>query len=192
MTNPETAQGVQAVLPSPGTWTLDPAHSSARFSARHMMVATVRGEVKVVSGTLVVPEGDPLQSKVEVEMDPASITTGNPDRDAHLRSADFLDVEHFPKMTFKSTAVSDEGAGRYHVTGELTIRGVTKTVELEVDYNGMVRDPYGNDRIGFEASGEINRHDFGASWNAALEAGGIVVGDRVKLSIDAEFTKPAS
>ncbi len=176
-----------------GTWTLDPSHTSVELSVRHMMVATVRGRVQAKSGTLEIhPSGDPERSYVEVEMDAASIDTGNNDRDNHLRSDDFLNVEKFPTMRFRSTRVDDRGDGTLLVRGDLTVRDVTKTVSLETEVGGVVQDPWGNARIGFSATASIDRTEFGLTWNAAVEGGGLVVGDKVKLAIDAEFIKPGA
>ena len=186
------AQLDQRLAELAGTWTLDPSHTSMELSVRHMMVATVRGRVRPESGTLHLATDDPGRSSVEVEIDAASIDTGNPDRDAHLRSPDFLDVERYPTMSFRSTEVDDRGDGTFVLRGELTVKDVTKTVSLDCEVGGVVRDPYGNDRVGFSASGAIDRTAFGLRWNAALEGGGVVVGDKVSLALDAEFVKPAA
>ncbi|HVL27453.1 MAG TPA: YceI family protein [Acidimicrobiales bacterium] len=186
------AQLDQRLAELAGTWTLDPSHTSMELSVRHMMVATVRGRVRPESGTLHLATDDPGRSSVEVEIDAASIDTGNPDRDAHLRSPDFLDVERYPTMRFRSTEVDDRGDGTFVLRGELTVKDVTKTVSLDCEVGGVVRDPYGNDRVGFSASGAIDRTAFGLRWNAALEGGGVVVGDKVSLALDAEFVKPAA
>jgi polyisoprenoid-binding protein YceI len=175
-----------------GTWSLDPAHTSIELSVRHMMVATVRGRVQARSGQLRIVPGDPSASTVELEIDATSIETGNADRDTHLKSADFLDVEHFPTMSFRSTRVDDwsDGDQTFVVQGELTVRDVTRPVSLECEFGGIVKDPWGNDRIGFTATSVIDRSKFGLTWNTAMEGGGLVVGDRVKLSTDAEFIRP--
>lgn len=175
-----------------GTWSLDPAHTSAEFSVRHMMVATVRGRMQARSGTLAVDESaDAERSYVEVEMDAASIDTGNADRDAHLRSADFLDVEKHPTITFRSREVDLRGDDELVVRGELTVKGVTRPITLQAELGGLVQDPWGNYRMGFDASATLERSEFGLTWNAALEGGGVVVGDRVKLNVNAEFVRPA-
>lgn len=186
------AQLDQRLAELAGTWTLDASHTSIELSVRHMMVATVRGRVDPVSGTLHLATDDPSRSYAEVEIDAASINTGNADRDAHLRSPDFLDVERYPTMKFRSTDIDDRGDGSFALRGDLTVKDVTKPVSLECEFGGVVRDPYGNDRIGFSGSGSIDRTAFGLRWNAALESGGVVVGDKVKLSLDSEFTKPPS
>lgn len=173
-----------------GTWTLDPAHTSIELSVRHMMVATVRGRVQAARGMLIVDgSGDPEKSGVDVEIDAASIDTGNGDRDNHLRSPDFLDVENYTTMRFRSTSVDDRGDGTLRVRGDLTVRDVTRPVTLETELGGVVNDPYGKVRMGFSATTTIDRSEFGLTWNAALEGGGLVVGDKVKLTIDAEFIK---
>lgn len=174
-----------------GAWTLDPTHTSVEFSVRHMMVATVRGRMKVRSGELRIDqETDPERSSVVVELDTASLDTGNADRDTHLRSPDFLEVERYPTMTFTSTSVDDRGDGELVVQGDLTVRDVTRPVTLEAETGGVVQDPFGNLRMGFSAHTVIDRKEFGLTWNAALEGGGAIVGDKVKVAIDAEFTHP--
>lgn len=175
-----------------GTWTLDPTHTSVELSVRHMMVATVRGRMQAKSGTLAIdPTADPERSSVEVELDATTIDTGNADRDAHLRSPDFLSTDEYPTIRFRSTRVDDRGDGTLLVRGDVTLRNVTRQISLEVELGGVVQDPWGNYRMGFTATGAIDRSEFGLTWNAALEGGGLVVGDRIKMTIDAEFTKPA-
>lgn len=175
-----------------GTWDIDPAHSSVEFSARHAMVATVKGRFNSFSGTIQVSE-DLEGSKAEVTIAAASIDTGNEDRDKHLRSPDFLDVERFPALTFTSTEVEPgEGDGDYRVYGDLTIGDVTRKVELALTHNGNATDPYGNLRAGLEASMAISRKEWGITWNAALEAGGVLVGDKVKIALDVSAVKRAN
>ena len=175
-----------------GTWTLDPIHTSVEISVRHMMVATVRGRLRPLRGELHLDAEDAYKSFVDVELDAASVDTGNPDRDKHLRSADFLDIEHYPTITFRSTEVRDEGDGTYVITGDLTLKNETRPVTLQTEVGGVIRDPYGNDRIGFSATATIDRSEFGLSWNAALEGGGLVLGDKLKVNIDAEFIRQPS
>ena len=165
-----------------GTWAIDTVHSEVGFSVRHMMVSKVRGKFTKFSGEIVTAE-DPLASSVTAEIDLASIDTGNEQRDGHLRSIDFFDVENHPLMTYRSTGlrILDDG---YVLDGDLTIRGVTKSVPLTLEINGFGPDAFGGTRVGFTATGEINRQDFGVSWNAALEAGGFTLGDEVTISID--------
>lgn len=175
-----------------GTWDIDPAHSGVEFSVRHSMVATVRGRFNGFSGA-VETRNDLSGSTTEVTIDAASIDTGSEDRDNHLRSSDFLDVDRFPVLTFKSSRVEPgEDEGEYRVFGDLGIRGVTREVELAVTYNGTATDPYGNLRAGLEASISISRRDWGLTWNAALEAGGVLVGDRVKITLDISAVKRAA
>ncbi|MGE0130461.1 MAG: YceI family protein [Blastocatellales bacterium] len=175
-------------------WTFEPGHTAAEFCARHMMVTYVRGCFKNVRGTLAFDPANPRESSVEATIDSRGIWSGEPDRDAHLRSADFLDVENYPEITFKGNQVEITGDHDYKVTGDLTIRGVTRPVILSVRYLGQWQTPWWEDgvdkgpktRAGFVARTEINRHDFGVSWNSTLDRGGIVVGNIVQITIDAE------
>ena len=175
-------------------WVFEPGHTAAEFSARHMMVTNVRGHFKNVHGTLSFDEKDPASATVEVTIDARALWTGEPDRDAHLRSADFLDVERYPEIRFHGGVVGRPGAHDFKVEGELTIRGVTRPAVLDVQYLGRWSTPWwegGVDkgpkiRAGFIAQTTINRHDFGVSWNSSLESGGVVVGDEVRITIDAE------
>jgi polyisoprenoid-binding protein YceI len=171
-------------LPQPGTYLLDKAHTTVSFVARHMMVSKVRGHFNEFEGKIVVGE-DPTLSEVEVTIDVASIDTREPQRDAHLKSPDFFEAEKWPKMTFTSTRVHG-GPGDWKVTGDLTIRDVTRPVTLDLEFLGASPDPWGGKRIGFTATTTIDRTDFGLSWNAAIETGGVVVGRDVKIEIDAE------
>ncbi len=175
-------------------WTFEPGHTAAEFCARHMMVTCVRGHFKNVRGTLNFDPQNPTASSVEVAINAKELWTGEPDRDNHLRSADFFDVEHHPLITFRSSKVQQVGDHDYKVTGHLTIRGATRPAVLDVHYLGQWQTPWwesGVDkgpktRAGFLATTRINRHDFGVSWNAALDKGGIVVSDEVDITIDAE------
>jgi polyisoprenoid-binding protein YceI len=176
------------VLPEPGTFAADPVHSNVGFSVRHMMIARVRGRFTEFSGTLVVAE-DPLQSTLEVEVDVASIDTRNEDREAHLRSADFLDVEKYPKMTYRSTGVTRVGDTSLRVDGELDLHGVTRPLALDASFEGVATDPWGGQRVGFSATGELNREDFGLTWNQPLETGGLMLGKDVRLEIEVEFVR---
>jgi len=172
------------------TWNIDPAHSHAEFKVRHMMISNVKGEFKGIGGTLKLNDADLTQSGVEVSIDAGSIDTGEAQRDGHLKTADFLDVEKFPTLTFKSTRVVKGKNGEVKVSGDLTIHGVTRNVELEVEGpSASMKDPWGNTRIGLSATTRINRKDFGLSWNAALEAGGILVGEEVNITLDVQFIK---
>jgi polyisoprenoid-binding protein YceI len=167
-----------------GTWTIDPVHSEIGFSVRHMMVSKVRGRFTKFSGELVTA-GDVVSSSVTAEIDLASIDTGSEQRDGHIRSADFFDVANHPLMTYRSTGLRATGDG-YVLDGELTLKGVTKSVPLALEVNGFGADPYGGIRAGFSATGEINRQDFGVSWNATLETGGFVVADKVGIHLEIE------
>jgi polyisoprenoid-binding protein YceI len=172
-------------LPQAGTWAIDTTHTDVSFTARHLMVTKVRGRFGVSAGSVTIAE-NPLDSSVEATIDVASVNSGEPGRDEHLLSADFFDVEHYPTITFRSTKVVAAGDGEYKLTGELTIKDVTRPVTLDLEYLGTVNSPFGDTRAGFSASTEINRKDWGLNWNMALEAGGVVVGEKVKLNIDAE------
>ena len=172
-------------FPAPGTWTLDPAHTDVTFTARHLMVTKVRGRFPLAAGAVTIAE-DPLESSVEATVDVARVDSGDSGRDEHLRSADFFDVEHHPTVSFRSTNVEDAGDGGYRLVGDLTIKGVTRPVTLDLEYLGTISSPWGDQRAGFSATTEVNRKDWGLEWNVALEAGGVVVGDKVRLHIDAE------
>lgn len=172
------------------TWNLDPAHSSAEFKVKHMMISNVKGSFSGLKGTLTLDESDPSRSKVSAAIDVSTLSTGDEQRDAHLKSADFFDAAQFAHMTFESTAVKRTGDGDHHVTGNLTIHGVTKPVSFTVDGPGAAsKDPWGNTRIGLSATTKVNRKEFGLTWNAALETGGVLVGEDVTLTIDAQFIK---
>lgn len=171
------------------TWKIDPAHSVAGFKIKHMMVSNVKGQFTGLTGTLTLDEADIAQSHVEAVIEAASIDTHNEQRDAHLKSADFFDVDKFPTLTFKSTAVERLAPGRLLVAGELTIHGVTRSVTFEVDGpSSPAKDPWGGTRVGLEAVTRISRKDFGLVYNAALETGGVLVGDEVTISLDVELT----
>jgi len=171
-------------LPAAGTYQLDPSHTSVGFTVRHLGLSKVRGGFELRSGTVVIAD-DPAQSTVEAVIDAASFNTGAADRDAHVKGADFLDVETHPDLTFRSTGVRRDGDG-WKVDGELTVRDVTRPVTLDVEFEGAGQDPWGNGRIGFTATTEIDREAFGITWNQALETGGVLVGKQVKITIDAQ------
>lgn len=175
-------------IPATGraVWRLDPAHTLVEFSARHLMVATVKGRFTSVGGTVTLDPERPAEGSVAVEIDAASLTTGDDRRDGHLRSADFLDVEQYPTITFTSTTVEPAGGDRFKVHGDLTIRGVTRPVVLDAVYNGQTTNPWGKQIVGVSAETTINRTDWGANWNVALEAGGVLVGEQVRITIEAE------
>lgn len=169
------------------TWTIDPSHSVVEFSVKHMMFATVKGRFTEVDGTITVDNANIANSSVDVTIGAASIDTRDAKRDEHLRSADFFDVETFPTLTFKSTSVEAKG-NDLKVTGDLTIHGVTKQVVLDSELNGQGTNPWGQQVISYSASTKINRKDYGLNWNAALESGGVLVSDEVKISIEIEAT----
>lgn len=177
------------ILASSTEWTLDPTHTLVGFSAKHMMFTTVRGKFNEVRGTIRIDAQNPKRSEVEVEIPAASIDTGVEQRDAHLRSADFLDVENHPLITFRSRRI--EGAprnpgDRFRVIGDLTIRGTTREVVLDATYEGVGVDPWGGQRAGFSASTKIDRRDFGLTWNQVLEAGGVLVSNEIRIEIEAQ------
>jgi polyisoprenoid-binding protein YceI len=174
------------------TYTIDPAHSGAHFTVRHMMITNVRGAFRNIKGTVVYDAENPANSSVEAEIETATIDTRESQRDAHLRSADFLDVEKYPAITFRSTAVDAAGEGEWKVTGDLTIHGVTRPVVLSVEGPAAEgKDPWGNVRSGASAATKIKRSDFGLTWNAALETGGLLVGDEVKIELELALVKSA-
>ncbi|GAC1536281.1 MAG: YceI family protein [Acidimicrobiales bacterium] len=179
-----------SAIPVAGTYSFDPSHSRVAFSVRHLMVAKVRGHLAPPTGTFVIAE-DPLQSSVEVELDWSTIETGDPGRDAHLKTADFIDVDKTPRVTFASTGVRHIKGNDWTIDGNLTIGETTRTVTLDLEVNGVSRDPWGNTKVGFEARTKINREDFGMTWNAALETGGVVVGKDVNIEIDVEASAQA-
>jgi polyisoprenoid-binding protein YceI len=172
-----------------GTYTLDASHSRIGFVARHAMVTKVRGAFNEVEGDGYFDVADPTKSKVELTIKAASIDTRNPDRDGHLRGNDFFDMETYPEIRFVSTAVSQDGADTYRVTGDLTIKGVTKSISFDLEYTGSAVDPFNNHRIGFEGHTTVNRKDWGISWNAALEAGGVLVSEKVELEFELSAIK---
>ena len=173
-----------------GTWTIDPVHSEVGFVVRHMMVSKVRGKFATFSGEIVTGQ-EPLGSSVTATIDLASISTGNDQRDAHIRSADFFEVDTYPTMTYRSTGVRVDGDD-YVLDGQLTLKGVTKDVPLRLELNGFGPDAYGGTRAGFSATAEINRRDFGVDFNAAMETGGVVVSDKVTIQLEIEAVLNAS
>jgi polyisoprenoid-binding protein YceI len=171
------------------TWTIDPAHTEVGFSVKHLMISTVRGRFADVRGTIRLDGNDLTQASVEAEIATASIDTRQEQRDAHLRSPDFFEVEKYPTITFRSTSVERIKNDRYRITGDLTIRDVTREVVLEGTDEGRGRDPWGGDRLGFSATTTIDRRDFGLTWNQALETGGVLVSNEIKIAIDLEAVK---
>jgi polyisoprenoid-binding protein YceI len=177
-----TDQGIIRV--PAGTWTVDPVHSSVAFEAKHMMIATVRGQFREFEGRLEAAEDDPANSRVEGLAKVASIDTGNDDRDAHLRGPDFFDAERYPDIRFRSTRITHVEGGHYRVAGDLTIKEITREVEMEAIVEGAGEDPWGNERVGIAVRGTVNRNDFGLTWQQALPSGGLLVGEQVKVMID--------
>jgi polyisoprenoid-binding protein YceI len=169
-------------------WKLDPTHTLVEFSAKHLMITTVKGRIGEIAGTIYSDETDPKKSSVEATLLAASLDTRTDQRDQHLRSADFLNAEVYPEIKFRSTRI-EGGKENFKLTGDLTIRDVTKPVTLDVQYEGRTKDPWGGERVGFSASGKIDRRDYGLTWNQALETGGVVVGNEIKISIEVEAIK---
>jgi polyisoprenoid-binding protein YceI len=168
---------------------IDPVHSRFGFAARHMMVATVRGHFHEFSGGITVPDGDPARGEVDVTIQAASVDTGTAARDDDLRSANFFDAANHPQIVFRSTAIRKTGEGEYEVQGDLTLRGVTRPVALQGSVDGPINDPFGNQRAAASFGGKLKRSDWGLNWNMALEAGGVVVGDEIRLEIDVTVLK---
>lgn len=179
-------QGV--AIPEPGTFEIDASHSTVEFVARHLMVTKVRGRFASYSGSITVAE-DPLQSSVQVTIDPATVQTGDEGRDAHLVGDDFFAVESHPEITFRSTSVRPSGGTRFDVDGDLTIRGVTRQITLPAELEGVATDPWGNERVGFSTRIELDREEFGLTWNQALETGGVLVSKKVTIDIDVQAVR---
>lgn len=177
--------------PALTTWTIDASHSEVGFAVKHLMIATVRGSFGAVSGTVTFVDGDYSHARADVTIDATSIDTREEKRDAHLRSADFFDVEQFPTLTFKSRRVQAVRADAFELVGDLTIKGITHEVVLDVAVEGFQKDPWGNQKGAFSATTRISRTAFGLTWNAALETGGVLVGDDVKISLDVQLLKTA-
>jgi polyisoprenoid-binding protein YceI len=173
-------------------WAIDGVHSSIGFTVRHMVVSKVRGRFTRWNGTIAMDERDPTRAQVQISIEPASVDTGVEQRDNHLRSPDFFDVERHPTMTFRSTRIEKAGEGRYRVTGDLTMHGVTRAVTLAAEFAGSAKDPWGGVRAGFSGRGSLNRQDFGLTYNQLLETGGVVVGERVDIDIEVEAVKQSA
>ena len=171
-------------------WKLDPTHSLVEFSAKHLMITTVKGRIADVVGTIYTDEKDPKKSSVEATLRAASLDTRTDQRDQHLRSADFLNAEVYPEITFRSTRIEGDKEN-FKLTGDLTIRDVTKPVTLDVQFEGKTKDPWGGERVGFSGTGKIDRRDFGLTWNQALETGGVVVGNEIKINLEMQAVKVA-
>jgi polyisoprenoid-binding protein YceI len=174
---------------SKSTWAIDPTHSEIGFKAKHMMFTNVSGKFNTFNATIENEDDQFETSKINFSADVNSIDTGNTDRDNHLRSGDFFDAEKFPKLSFTATGVSKINEGEYKINGELTIKEVTKNVELQAEYSGLMKDPWGNTKVGLSINGKINRKDFGLTWNAALETGGVLVSEEIKLQAEMQFVK---
>lgn len=187
-TSPVTRQFEGLTIPAPGTYELDQAHKVVGFVARHMMVSKVRGVFDEATATITVTE-DPLQSSVVASIKAASINTGAPDRDNHLRSGDFLESEKYATLEYRSTGVKSHHGNEFVLAGELTIKDVTRPVDLKVEFEGVGRSPFGTDIFGFTASTEIDREDFGLTWNVALETGGVLVGKKIKIELEGEAVR---
>jgi polyisoprenoid-binding protein YceI len=170
-------------------WNFDPAHTSIEFKAKHMMVTTVKGQFRDVTGQIIGDIEDPVNAEIDVEIDAASVDTRNEQRDAHLRSADFLDTERYPTIVYKSTRIERVGHEKFKVYGDLTLHGVTREIDLEGTVNGHGKTPFGTEIVGLSAQGSLNRKDFGLTWNAALETGGWLVGDTLRLDFEIEAIK---
>jgi polyisoprenoid-binding protein YceI len=177
------------IAPARTTWKIDPVHSQVEFGIRHMMITTVKGRFAGVEGTVVMDTDNPSNAEVDVRIDVASIDTREPQRDAHLRSADFFDVEKFPHITFKAARIVTRSGNEFQLAGDLTIHGVTRNVTLEVLEEGRGKDPWGGERAGFTAATKINRKDFGLQWNQTLETGGLLVGEDVKITLELQLVK---
>ncbi|AWL40782.1 MULTISPECIES: YceI family protein [Streptomyces] len=192
---PTTSTAALAVDPAlaalTGDYAIDPAHSSIGFTVRHAMVTNVRGSFGEHEGTLKLDGSDPSRSSASIDVKIASVDTGIADRDGHLVSGDFFDAEKFPLMTFRSTATEALGDDTYRITGDLTIKDVTRPLSIDLEFNGSATDPYGNQRVGFEGNAVILRSDWGLTYNAALETGGVLVGDKIKLNFDISAIKAA-
>jgi polyisoprenoid-binding protein YceI len=169
-------------------WKLDPVHSIVEFSAKHLMITTVKGRVTDIEGTIYTDENNPTNSSVEATLKAVSLDTRTDQRDQHLRSADFLDVEKYPEIRFRSTRIQGDKP-KFKLTGDLTIRDVTKPITLDVEFEGETKDPWGGERVGFSATGKIDRREFGLTWNQALETGGVVVGNEIKISLEVQAVK---
>ncbi|MFE2168171.1 YceI family protein [Streptomyces sp. NPDC059447] len=187
-----TAPAVDPALAAlTGDYAIDPAHSSIGFTVRHAMVTNVRGAFEAFEGSLHLDGGQPARSTASIDVTIGSVNTGIADRDAHLLGSDFFDAELYPKMTFRSTGAAQLGGDKYRITGELTIKDVTRPLSIDLEFNGSATDVYGSERVGFEGSAEILRSEWGLTWNAALEAGGVMVSDKVKLTFDISAIKQA-
>ena len=176
-------------IPVPGTYVIDPAHTSVEFVGRHLMITKVRGRFPDVSGSITIAD-EPERSHAEIDIKVATLETGNVDRDAHLRSPDFFDVDRYPDITFRSTGVEEGPSGTWALTGDLTVREVTRPVTLQVEFEGASSSPMGDERIAFSAATEVDREDWGLTWNLALETGGVLVGKKVRIELNVQAVAP--
>ncbi|MGW1726152.1 YceI family protein [Streptomyces sp. NPDC002306] len=191
-TTPQAAAAVNPALAAlTGDYSIDASHSTFGFVARHAMVTNVKGKFNDVSGSLHLDGSDPAKSTATIDITMDSVDTGSADRDGHLKSADFFKSDEFPKMTFRSTKAEAVGGDDYRITGDLTILGVTKPLTIDLEFNGSATDPFGNERVGFEGTAQILRSEWGLTWNAALETGGVLVSDKIKLNFDISAIKSA-
>lgn len=194
-TTDTVAAGAAPVTPDQaaltGAYTVDPAHTTLGFVARHAMVTNVKGSFTDFTGTLNLDGTDPAKSTASFDVQMSSIDTGSADRDGHLKSADFFKIDEFPTMTFRSTSAESLGGDDYRITGDLTLLGTTKPLSIDLEFNGAAKDPFGNERVGFEGKAEILRSEWGLTWNAALETGGVLVSDKIKLNFDISAIKDA-
>lgn len=189
---PATVGALLAIPAAAGnsTWQIDPAHSTAQFSVRHLGISSVHGQFHKVTGTIFIDDKDIAKSAVDVRIDASTVDTQEPDRDKHLKSADFFDIEHYPAMTFKSTKVEQLAPGKLRVTGDLSIRGVSKQIVLDVEGpSAAIKDPWGSERAAASATVKINRQDFGVKWNKTLDSGGLMIGDDVAITLEVEMVK---
>lgn len=170
-------------------WTIDPAHSEILFKIRHMMITNVKGEFRKFDATAKTDGNDFSTAKIEVVIDASSIFTNNDDRDNHLRSGDFFHVENHEEIRFESTGMTKKGSDEYELTGNLTMKGITNEIKLDVEFGGLINDPYGNEKAGFSVSGKFSRKEWGLNWNAAIEAGGVMVSDEVRINAEVQFVK---
>jgi polyisoprenoid-binding protein YceI len=188
MTTAMSTTNETAIL-APVAWQIDNAHTLVEFSVRHLMITTVKGRFGDVSGSVTLDEGNPEASQADITIDAGSISTGEAQRDAHLRSADFFDAENFPTLRFATKRIEGDLASKFTLVGDLTIRGVTRAITLRASNEGRATDPWGNEKMAFSATGKLNRLDYGLKWNAALESGGVTVGHEVKLNIEAQLVR---
>ena len=190
-TAPPAGAARPALAALTGDYTIDPAHTTIEFVARHAMVTNVRGSFQDFSGSLHLDGQDPAKSTATLDVTMASIDTGNADRDGHLKSADFFKIDEFPTMTFRSTKAESLGGEDYRITGDLSLLGVTRPITIDLEFNGVAKDPFGNERAGFEGKAELLRSEWGLTWNAALETGGVLISDKIKLNFDVSAIKNA-